>query len=442
MSKCQSAIPFPALLGRQLSVNLPAWAYGAARIGQTIPKRELLQIGRLHRRLGNYVKAQGSLLESLAIEESLEESSRRLACLHELGQIFEIQGEYEAAKSMYMQIIELDEKSFITAHSHYRLGLIDQIKGEYIAARQSYKTGFEILAETSARQKKAQADILFQLGMSFYEQGNFEKAMAHYRESLDLIQQTGRSLESTGRVLQGLAMIYQAQGDKRNAREYYSQAAGCFGELSEVDLAGVNLQIGFMELDQGRIDEARKHFNNAWNVLERLGDRQGIAEISYGLGKMHNDLREYSRASDFFHQALKEYRSLGHKFKIAQSLYELGKLLAEQDTGEAEIHLQQALRIARDIDSKLITADCMFGLGTLCHERGDINDARDYYYPQSLVLYEQMNLRPKIAQVHFQCGQLYHQLGHLQTAEEHYLDVVRVAFEVDEQALAFKAFQQ
>jgi hypothetical protein len=44
MSKCQSAIPFPALLGRRLSLNLPAWAYGAARIGQTIPKRELLAL--------------------------------------------------------------------------------------------------------------------------------------------------------------------------------------------------------------------------------------------------------------------------------------------------------------------------------------------------------------------------------------------------------------
>lgn len=98
------------------------------------------QIGRVHRQTSQYVKARGALLESLAISEALKDPSRISTCLTELAQLYDVQSEYDAAKHLYVQSIELDNTEWRVAQSRYRLGLIDQLKGDYTNARSNYES--------------------------------------------------------------------------------------------------------------------------------------------------------------------------------------------------------------------------------------------------------------------------------------------------------------
>lgn len=405
----------------------------------------LFQIGHIYRHTSNYTEARGSLLTSLVMAESLEEASLLSNCLRTLAQVFEVQGEYEAAQTMYAQSLELDDNPRGRAQTRYRLGLIAQIKGDYATARQNYKSALTAINEANSRPKRMLADLEYQLGISFYEQGDLDEAEEHFKSVLVLLSELEAPGITQGRALQGLGMIHQARGDQRDVLMFYEGAEALFEEfVSQEGAAGVLLQKGLIELDRNGPDVALSHFERARDIFKKLGHRQGMADAYHGLGKAYSHLRSYSRALDHFQLALSEYRSMGNRLKTAQVLYELGRLLSEQGATEAEAeeHLKQALRISRRIESKPVIADCMLALGRLNHERGDIEEARYYYYAQSLALYQQMNLKPKVARTLFQMAQLYNQIGQQNTAHEHYLNSVDTALAAGEQKLALEALQQ
>ena len=73
-------------------------------------------------------------------------------------------------------------------------------------------------------------------------------------------------------------------------------------------------------------------------------------------------------------------------------------------------HLEQALKIAMDINNKFGTAFVLGHLGNSYSLKGDINRSLNFYQ-KSLKLYTEIKNKPQIAYLHCQIGELMREKG-------------------------------
>jgi tetratricopeptide (TPR) repeat protein len=115
-----------------------------------------------------------------------------------LGNISRDRGEYEEARQLYQQSLEIRQRlgnQAGQADSLHQLGRIAQDRGEHEEARQLYQQSLEIKERLG--DQVGQANLLIQLGLLDYEQGNFENALISMIPAyllLDALQSPSRTL--------------------------------------------------------------------------------------------------------------------------------------------------------------------------------------------------------------------------------------------------------
>jgi len=138
----------------------------------------LLNLGILHQKLGNYLKAKELYLQSLAIDEELGDKSGIAKTLHQLGMIHHVQGNYPEAVKTYEQSLkiaeELGDRSGI-ARSIGQLGRINEEQKDYKEAMRKYLITLSILKELGSPDAKIAENDLIRIRKKMGEKV-FEKA--------------------------------------------------------------------------------------------------------------------------------------------------------------------------------------------------------------------------------------------------------------------------
>lgn len=226
-------------------------------------------------------EAETSLQAALALRpESVE-------ARYALGGVYFSQGAYEEAAREWQRVAETapDEPIVYTslAHAYEKLQRLD----EAIAAYQK------------ALALRADADTHVYLGLIYQQQGNYEAAIAEYRQAVALDPQNALAYSALGEVYdqQGkldeaatafkqalalaesaalhaqLAGVYRRQGDLAAATAEYERAVA----LDPQDWQS-RLQLGRLYSEMGQLDRAEEHFRAA------LAANSKSPEIRYSLG--------------------------------------------------------------------------------------------------------------------------------------------------------------
>ncbi|MFL5653956.1 MAG: CHAT domain-containing protein [Ktedonobacteraceae bacterium] len=162
------------------------------------------QAGELVMRLAEVLRRFGlyPLLRELCTTTLLDirESDELLASqtLNELGNIAYLQGEYEEARRLYAQSLEIEERlgdQGGRASTLHALGTIAQQQGEYEEARRLYAQSLEIVERLG--DQSGRANSFGQMGLLAYEQGDFEHALTYLVQAYILFD----SLQSPSREI-------------------------------------------------------------------------------------------------------------------------------------------------------------------------------------------------------------------------------------------------
>ncbi len=175
--------------------------------------------------------------------------------------------------------------------------------------------------------KNGIARHLGNIGLVYWNQGDYPKALEYYFKALKMDEELGRK-SGIARHLGNIGNVYKNQGDYPKALEYYFKALKMDEELGRE--RGIAIRLG-----------------NIGGVYKSQGDS------AFAASRKGRDLAmadKYPKALEYFFKALKMRRELGAKTLIASTLGNIGSLYTStKEYAEAEKHLLQALEICREI---------------------------------------------------------------------------------------------
>ncbi len=183
----------------------------------------------------------------------------------------------------------------------------------------------------SARQlgdPKAEGALLASLGSAHAVNGQYDEAIAYFRQALDLHRATGDD-DRAPVTLNSLAVAYAetrrfepALAAFTQARQLHRDRGNTLGEA----LALMNIALANSSL--GRLEPATARNREALAVFRRRGDRYHTAICLANLAETYALRGDHRRAVDRYRQAIAQHVLAGNDYGRARTLMNLGRSLA------------------------------------------------------------------------------------------------------------------
>ena len=215
------------------------------------------------------------------------------------------------------------------------------------------------------------------IGVTYRLQGEFEKALNRYQQSLDLWEELGDQYY-TGLVLINIGITYFELQLYDETKRYLIKAKPIFETLKdETNLASINNELGLLARQRGDWDEAAGYFN----ALVELGSARR-RDLLIGIGSMNRGeiylfQGKLSEGERSLRQALAHLQSI--RYQIDVYLF-LGLLYQTQrQLDQAKEAFETALALTEQIERKEILPTVLFHLGKYYEFTGSIDKARSLY---------------------------------------------------------------
>ena len=162
----------------------------------------------------------------------------------------------------------------------------------------------------AAGHKEALADALRFIDYAKMELGQLEepdnwlRALALFEELDNLPGQSG--------VLNMLGMFAYFRGEWDRALELYKRAQATVHRTGNAVMDAIYVSnIGEIALDQGHLEEAEQHFENASRVVRAARYRAGRAYVNINLARLAARQGRFSDALQIFEESIAESRDVG-----------------------------------------------------------------------------------------------------------------------------------
>lgn len=285
---------------------------------------------------------------------------------------------------------------------------------------QAVNTAAEVVVQSrklqkafNAKDETAQADSYYNIGETFFNNGNFQKSEEYYSKAKNIYEKLNdkQNIEKTSRKL---AQSQEKQNKITPAINNYSRAAEVSVSKSrtvnsndaarlstnspevkekailsniqlsekqndEGDLAASYSQMADVNIQQKDIPEAEKNLNNAYKISKKEAPQQAL-EINQKLTDFYVDNKKFDKAIEAKKTVLKEDFIRGNSQKEAEQIQELADLyLKKNDPQEAINLLKKSYGIALEKGHTLEAQKSVKKLDSLYNGSGNTNASVELY---------------------------------------------------------------
>lgn len=401
--------------------------------------RHLALAGEAREAATRYRRAAEVARAQFANEAAIRLFDRALACMgdtdlaarihiwHDLGSIYELIGDFEAALGAFERMLRLSwvaASKTKAAVAFNKMGRVWRRKGDLKLALEYVERGHELfrgaadqrgiagslddigkvlhmlgrydeahakIAEALARRgksgdKRAIATSLSRLGEVQHDRGQYESALTCHQEAYELRKAAG---DRWGEIvsLNNLAALSFETGDYASARTSLQIALGEAEGIGALPLSGLCLtNLGELALVEGKYDEARSRLENALEIIEDIEDRGLESEVCRHLAQLEKQAGHTSEARELAERALQVAKKAGLREKEALAYLTLGDVLStslydeQSETGAiapAAIAFGSAIEIVRSIRNEAALGKALVAFGRYKAEVGEISDGKD-----------------------------------------------------------------
>ena len=201
------------------------------------------------------------------------------------------------------------------------LGYLEDLCGNPQQAMTFYHQALEFCTEENA-QPDAKASIFNQMALIYDNQGQVEKAIELYQQSLALNEEIG-NVQGKASTLHNLAVIYEEQGQVEQAIDLYQQSLAISEKFGNVqDKATTLHSMATNYAKQGQVEQAIELFQQSLVIEEQIGSAEGKAVTLWWLGKLFtDDERDIAKGLVYLKEAREIYLHL--KSPSAQVVQEI-----------------------------------------------------------------------------------------------------------------------
>lgn len=256
--------------------------------GEVVSLAEAYTVRGMALRLkGEHGEAAESCRHALALLTSANGPIKSVAeARKQLGIIYSIQGSFLPALDEFKAVLDIYEAAGDVANAAFAhecagaaLGLLGQLSDAEVHLEKARR------AWQRLGNHKELANVLNNLGMLYYNQGDAEKALALFHDTVDRARRSG-NVRAEAYALTSIADIERDRGIYDVAIERYNQVFDLAGDLGDITLCTLVLtSLGDTHRLRGDLDKGEILIRQAAaDAKERESSYElGIAEISLGL---------------------------------------------------------------------------------------------------------------------------------------------------------------
>jgi len=404
---------------RGLYADLLSWSEAGLRastqLADELGKAAMLNnIGKVFMVRGQYQAAFEVFDRNRILFERLGDIYGHAIALNNLGNILRIRKDLDAALDIYRKSHALFHQLGDIAGEAAILSNIAGIEGEnghlqeslceYEQSRTLYQSVSDTLGSTR---------VLIGIGNVYQSMKRYDDALLSYQQAYDTLRVLGDSAESA-RALIGIGRIHILKGNYREAQNAISQSYEITRKIGDLPSAATALiNLGWAFRSQHLYAEAREALANSLNLSKQLGDtynmehaREAIAELWMIDGQPKSALALYSENKAMFERA-------GDAAGIARALIQTAILYENQaEYPSAMRHLTESLRVCKPRGDSTELAATNIQIGTIQMRQGN-------YDPALLALREGLAIFIRIGGVRGEATSNI-AIGHVQTLKEQY----------------------
>ena len=433
---------------------------GRAAMAQEDVARHLELAGEAGAAAARYRRAADYARMNFESDRAVRLYSQALACLgeadlaarihlwHDLGSVYELRGDYEAALGGFERMLRLAwvcASRTKAAVAFNKMGRVWRRKGDVKLALEYLERGLELFeqvddhrgiagslddigtvlwllgrydeAEAKVTQglarrgkggdKRSIAHSLSNLGNIQKARGRFAEALACHREALEIRRQIG---DRVGGItsLNNLAVLAFERGDHGEARGGWEQALKEAEEVGALPLQALALcNLGELALVEPRPEEARRRLDEALEIAEEIDDRQLVVETTRNLALLEHGGGAAPRARQLAQKAYQVAVAAGLRDCEGRALLTLGhvfegSLNADPGTTQerprpgaptmAETYFSRGLEVLREIGNEGELARGLERFGRYKIEHGDTGAGVDLLR-QALVIFSKLGMK-------------------------------------------------
>ncbi|MBA2288239.1 MAG: tetratricopeptide repeat protein [Ktedonobacteraceae bacterium] len=205
--------------------------------------------------------------------------------------------------------------------------------------------------------------------------------------------------------------------------------SACNRQMNAELIRGINAFAPFLAAT-GHYSVAETHLQQARSAALQSGDKHGLAEIWFHLGRLAENRGEHTHAELAYQQGLALARKIGRRDLMSAILAHWGELIVNSgDYPRAEHYLLEGLDLAREFDDKLRMSVLMKNLGEVSDCKGNY-ELGDSYYQQGLALARETGNREILSALLQNLGVKARRRGEQDLASKFYQEGIKWAREI------------
>ena len=342
------------------------------------------------------------------------------------GKSFSLEGRCAEALPLFEIVLA---RTDTISRAQYEWANCARILGRWQESEATYKDMLNTLeAETSS---SLRADALGGLGIVYHHTGRLDDAETAYQRGLDDAVKAGDRI-AQGRILVSMAILAKDRRDFVAARALLDRATLAYRQLEWEVLPGpIFSTLANIAMNDGKLNEAEEHLNDALDSFRALGDRRNEAKMLNNYGFLRRLQGRSGEAEPLHLQSLAIRRDIGDRVGQGRIHGMLAILYANEDRyDDAQKAATEAVAIAREANDHLFMATGLAQLAMAERGLGNIVAAREAY-EESRTLFIGIEDYSRAAQVDLRLAQFDIDAGKLAAADQRIHEVLEATLEAD-----------
>ena len=183
---------------------------------------------------------------------------------------------------------------------------------------------------------------------------------------------------------------------------------------------------GVIHWYKGNLDRAIEYHELSLEIMEKLEDLPGMANVFNNLGLVYWSKGDLERSVEYHQRSRTMNEVIGDKRKIGASLNNLGNVYCLKGELDSALEAyQRSLAIKEELNLNREIATTLINIGSVYHLKGELDLAVDYYQ-KGLVISEELGNKSNIALATNNLGDTYMLRGELGQALEYFQKALKL----------------
>ncbi|CAD5258497.1 Serine/threonine protein kinase [Alteromonas sp. 38] len=242
--------------------------------------------GIAHLRIAEHATAASYFQDALSLRDATSQPSERAKTLANLAIAASLTRKIELAESslkealsLIMDIGDLEQE----AHINDTLGFLYEEQGEFEKALLHYKRGLDIRVQIDDKVLKPES--MSNVAYMHFLIGDLSLADIYWQQAKTLFERNNDQSHLL-RTYQNLAQLSLVKGDNNAATRYLSEVEGKLNQQNDQEKMVNHLLLSYFHFTNGKLIEALTQIEQAKQLAERASDTRALIEVSLWHGEV------------------------------------------------------------------------------------------------------------------------------------------------------------